>query len=81
MGRDADNDPLTFEVVQTPTKGTITSTGPNTIKYSLGPSVQSDTTDSFTYRANDGKAGGVSNIGYCNLEDNQPTGTSTTNRS
>jgi hypothetical protein len=68
MGRDADNDPLTFEVVQVPTKGTVTSTGPNTIRYSLDPSVQSDTTDSFTYRANDGKAGGVSNIGTVTLK-------------
>jgi hypothetical protein len=68
VGRDADNDPLTFEVVQTPTKGTVTSTGPNTIRYSLGPSVQSDTTDNFTYRANDGKAGGVSNIGTVTLK-------------
>src|SRR6266487_4792876 len=68
VGRDADNDPLTFEVVQTPTKGTVTSTGPNTVKYSLDPSVQSDTTDSFTYRANDGKAGGVSNIGTVTLK-------------
>ena len=71
VGRDADNDPLTFEVVQTPTKGNLTSTGSNTLRYSLDPSVQSDTTDSFTYRANDGKAGGVSNIGYCNVEDNR----------
>src|SRR6266487_4638538 len=68
VGRDADNDPLTFEVVQTPTKGTVTSTGPNTVKYSLDPSVQSDTTDNFTYRANDGKAGGVSNIGTVTLK-------------
>ena len=67
IGRDADNDKLTFEVVQTPTKGTLTSTGPNTVKYSLDPSVQSDTTDSFTYRANDGKTGGVSNIGTVTL--------------
>ena len=58
---------MTFEVVQTPTKGTLTSTGPNTVKYSLDPSVQSDTTDSFTYRANDGKTGGVSNIGTVTL--------------
>jgi hypothetical protein len=68
VGRDADNDPLTFEVVQTPTKGTVTSTGPNTVKYSLDPSVQSDTTDSFTYRANDRKEGGVSNIGTVTLK-------------
>ncbi len=68
VGRDADNDPLTFEVVQTPTKGTVTSTGPNTIRYSLDPSVQSDTTDNFTYTANDGKAGGVSNIGTVTLK-------------
>jgi hypothetical protein len=68
VGRDADNDPLTFEVVQVPTKGNVTSTGPNTIRYSLDPSVQSDTTDSFTYRANDGKAGGVSNIGTVTLK-------------
>jgi hypothetical protein len=51
-----------------PTKGNVTSTGSNTIRYSLSPSVQSDTTDSFTYTANDGKAGGVSNIGTVTLK-------------
>jgi hypothetical protein len=63
---------LTFEVLRTtpptPTKGIVTFIGSNTVRYTLDPGVKSDTTDSFTYRANDGKAGGVSNIGTVTLK-------------
>ena len=67
VGRDADGDHLTFTPNTQPTKGTVAVTG-NIAKYTLNSNIQADTTDSFTYIANDGKAGGVSNIGTATLK-------------
>jgi F5/8 type C domain-containing protein/Big-like domain-containing protein len=67
VGRDADGDQLTFTPNTQPTKGTVAVTG-NIAKYTLNSNIQADTTDSFTYTASDGKAGGVSNIGTVTLQ-------------
>jgi F5/8 type C domain/Bacterial Ig domain len=67
VGRDADGDQLTFTPNTQPTKGTVAVTG-NIAKYTLNSNIQADTTDSFTYTASDGKAGGVSNIGTVTLK-------------
>ena len=50
-GTDADNNPLTFAVVNSPTKGALTGTPPN-LKYT--PTADYSGADSFTFIANDG---------------------------
>jgi peptidoglycan/xylan/chitin deacetylase (PgdA/CDA1 family)/diacylglycerol kinase family enzyme len=54
---DANNDPLTYAVVTSPASGQLTGTAPN-LTYT--PSAAFTGTDSFTFRASDGKA--TSNI-------------------
>jgi hypothetical protein len=48
---DVDNDPLTYTVVNGPTRGTLSGTAPN-LTYTPNPGTTG--TDSFTFRANDG---------------------------
>ncbi len=50
-GTDAENSPLTLTIVYGPTKGTLSGTAPN-LTYS--PTRNSNGSDSFTYRVNDG---------------------------
>lgn len=50
-GTDPENSPLTYSVVSTPTKGTLTGTAPN---LSYSPSADFNGSDSFTFRVNDG---------------------------
>jgi hypothetical protein len=50
---DADNDPLTYAVVNAPTHGTLSGTAPN-LTYT--PNSGYSGADSFTYKASDGKA-------------------------
>ena len=50
---DADNDPLTYAVASAPTHGTLSGTAPNLI---YTPNSGYSGADSFTYKANDGKA-------------------------
>jgi Leucine-rich repeat (LRR) protein len=50
---DADNDPLTYAVVNAPTHGTLSGIGPNLI---YTPNSGYSGPDGFTYTANDGKA-------------------------
>ena len=50
---DAENDPLTFSVVDTPTHGTLSGTGANLTYH---PAANYNGSDSFTYKANDGSA-------------------------
>ncbi len=52
---DANNDPLTYAVVTGPTSGVLTGTAPN-LTYT--PNATFSGNDSFTFRANDGKANG-----------------------
>ena len=49
---DADNDPLTYAVVTSPTHGTLSGTAPN-LTYT--PTAGYNGADSFTFKANDGK--------------------------
>ena len=49
---DADGDTLTFTVLSQPSKGTLSGTPPN---LSYTPNANATGSDSFTYRANDGK--------------------------
>ena len=49
---DKDGDPLSYRVVSAPTKGTLSGTAPNLI-YTPHPEMTG--TDSFSFRANDGK--------------------------
>jgi Ca2+-binding RTX toxin-like protein len=62
---DADNDPLTYAVVNAPTHGTLTGTAPNLV---YTPKSGYSGADSFTYKANDGKAD--SNIATVTLQVN-----------
>ena len=50
---DAENDPLTFSVVDTPTHGSFSGTGANLTYH---PAANYNGSDSFTYKANDGSA-------------------------
>jgi bacillopeptidase F len=50
---DVNGDPLTYTVVTTPTKGTLSGTPPN---LTYAPSANLNGADSFTFRANDGQA-------------------------
>jgi len=50
---DVDGDPLTYSVVAQPANGTLSGTAPN-LTYT--PSLNSNGADSFTFKANDGKA-------------------------
>ena len=50
---DADNDPLTYSVLSQPMRGTLTGTAPN-LTYT--PVAGYNSTDSFTFKVNDGKA-------------------------
>jgi hypothetical protein len=50
-GTDADNNPLTYSVVNAPTKGTLSGTAPN-LRYT--PAADATGADSFTFRAYDG---------------------------
>ena len=50
---DAENDPLTFSVVDTPSHGTLSGTGANLTYH---PAANYNGSDSFTYKANDGSA-------------------------
>ncbi len=52
-GSDVDGDALTFAIVIPPTKGTLTGTAPN-LTYT--PNKDNNGADSFTFKANDGKA-------------------------
>ncbi len=52
-GSDPDGDPLTFSVVTSPANGALSGTPPN-LTYSPDPDYNG--ADSFTFRANDGKA-------------------------
>ncbi|MFN8495672.1 MAG: clostripain-related cysteine peptidase [Caldilineaceae bacterium] len=52
-GSDANNDPLTYIVVSNPSHGTLSGTPPN-LTYT--PSTGFSGADSFTFKANDGKA-------------------------
>ncbi|MBI1925526.1 PD40 domain-containing protein [Candidatus Poribacteria bacterium] len=52
-GSDADKDPLTFTVMMQPANGTLTGTAPN-LTYT--PNLNFNGSDSFTFKANDGKA-------------------------
>ncbi len=49
---DVENDPLTFEILEQPQKGTLTGAPPNLI---YTPKANAVGTDNFTFRANDGK--------------------------
>ena len=51
-GSDPDGDPLTFAVVSQPQHGVITGTSPNLV---YTPAQDYNGSDSFTYKANDGK--------------------------
>lgn len=51
-GTDADSDPLTFSVVSNPAHGTLTGAVPNLTYH---PNTGYNGSDSFTYKANDGK--------------------------
>ncbi|ETR68890.1 MAG: hypothetical protein OMM_04290 [Candidatus Magnetoglobus multicellularis str. Araruama] len=59
---DIDGDPLTFEIVQSPSNGTFSNTPPN-LTYT--PDANYQGTDSFTFKANDGKED--SNIGIVSI--------------
>ncbi len=50
---DADNDALTYSIVASPTKGTLTGAAPN-LTYT--PNANANGSDSFTFRAHDGQA-------------------------
>jgi hypothetical protein len=52
-GTDVDGDTLTYTVVQAPARGTLTGTAPN-LTYT--PSANSNGSDTFTFRVNDGQA-------------------------
>jgi VCBS repeat-containing protein len=54
LGSDIDGDTLTYAIVKTPTKGTVTISG-GTATYT--PTANYSGTDSFTYKANDGTVG------------------------
>ena len=75
-GQDIDNDALRFEVVPanppTPTKGNLTSTGPNTLKYTLYPATQNAGKDSFVYRAIDARGLASTNVGAVNITISEP---------
>jgi hypothetical protein len=62
---DADNDPLTYAVISAPTHGALSGTIPNLI---YTPKSGYSGADSFTYKANDGKAD--SNIATVTLQVN-----------
>lgn len=49
---DSDNDPLTYSVVNNPSKGTVTIASNGSYTYT--PSANANGSDSFTFRANDG---------------------------
>lgn len=51
VATDADNNPLTYEVVASPTHGTLSGTGAN-LTYT--PNADYNGSDSFTFKANDG---------------------------
>jgi hypothetical protein len=51
---DADNDPLTYYIVASPTKGALTPEGGADFTYT--PNANANGSDSFTFRANDGHA-------------------------
>lgn len=53
-GSDADSDPLTYEVVDTPLNGTVTFDGPNPEDFTYTPDTGYLGGDSFTYRVFDG---------------------------
>lgn len=48
---DADNDPLTYSIINQPTNGTLTGTAPNVVYH---PNLHFSGADSFTFKANDG---------------------------
>ena len=52
-GSDIDGNALTYSVVTAPTKGTLSGTAPN---FTYTPAANTNGTDSFTFRANDGVA-------------------------
>ncbi len=52
-GADVDGDPLTFSIVTPPTRGSLSGSAPQLV-YTPAPGVSG--TDSFTFRAHDGKA-------------------------
>jgi len=57
---DAENDPITFSIVSGPSNGAlgpIVPTGPNTATVTYTPNLDSNGTDSFVYRADDGNGG------------------------
>ncbi|MBI1929575.1 cadherin-like domain-containing protein, partial [Candidatus Poribacteria bacterium] len=56
-GSDPDKDPLTFTVMTQPANGTLTGTAPN-LTYT--PNLNFNGSDSFTFKANDGKADSAS---------------------
>ena len=54
LATDINGDPLTFSIVTTSTKGTVTITNAATGAYTYTPSLNATGTDSFTFKANDG---------------------------
>jgi hypothetical protein len=72
VGEDVDGDGLRFEVVQTPTKGNVASTGPNTVAYKLNPDTQTAGTDTFKYRAVDSKGLPSTNVGTVTITITEP---------
>lgn len=67
---DADGDPLTFSIVSQGTKGVAIINDVNTGAYSYSPSAGAIDTDSFTFKANDGKLD--SNIATVTITDKIP---------
>jgi probable HAF family extracellular repeat protein len=53
VATDADNDPLTYSLVTQPARGTLSGSAPNV---SYRPAANYNGADSFTFKANDGKA-------------------------
>lgn len=55
IATDNDNEPLTYSIVTTPTRGSVTLTNAITGAFTYTPNANVNGTDSFTFRASDGK--------------------------
>ncbi len=62
---DVDNDPLSFEIVSPPTRGTIKLVSPTVGHFQYQPDADFNGKDSFTYRAGDGTS--QANIGTISI--------------
>ncbi len=64
-GNDPDGNPITYAIVQQPSKGTASIVNPRTGVYTYTPGPEANGTDHFTFKVTDGKAD--SNIATINI--------------